>query len=298
MRKLAYILTAIVALAAVGCRKGAPQEPARERAEVQFAASPDLTVTYTRADQSMFNGMVGAINAVDGWEFSPEAVSFKELAANATEPQTMNTAPEKITVPVGDYTFVSAAISGAGRLAIEGDNITIEGGKQTANNDVVWASTTAHVVNREGAPFGVELAYDHVFAGVVFEVALGDATTGATSAEEVAREAVLSGVENLGLSKSGMLNIRTGKTTANGNTLGEDESIAWNTPYMVIPTSSEPAQLTVNYRGAEYKGTLPAKTFTAGARLKIGIRLNTASLGFTATIKEWTEVVDDDLILE
>jgi hypothetical protein len=251
----------------------------------------DVSISYTRADQNTFNGVIGAINTVDGWEFSPEEVRFEGLTGNSSVAQTITTNPAQVVVPVGDYKFVSCAVSGNGTLTPAGNNIAIVGGLQTADNDVVWASADAHVVNQGNEPFGVQLAYEHVFSAVRFELTC-DAVSDANA---LMSEATIEGIENLELATSGSLDIRTGAITPSTTIL---DNVAWKSNYLVVPGVSKAGELTVTYRGTEYKGTLPAKSFEAGQRLVLSIRLNSSTLGFTATIKEWTEIVDDNLTLE
>lgn len=290
MRKSVYLLTALLAVSLAGCRKGATPEPEAAMAEVEFSAKANISVSYTRADQNTFNGAIGAINAVDGWEFSPAEVSFAGLTGDANTPQTITTNPERVVVPVGEYRFVSCAVSGNGTVAPSGDALALTGGVQTADNDVVWASTTAKVVNKNNEPFAVELNYVHVFSAVRFELTCDTATP-----DELMAEATISGVENLGIATNGSLNVRTGAVTPATDVLG---GVEWRQNYLIIPGVSQAGELTVNYRGTEYKGTLPVKTFKAGERMVISIKLNTSSLGFTATVQEWSEIIDDDLILE
>lgn len=293
MRKTAYILIGLVAVLVAGCRKGTAPEAPAQMAEVEFNSKASFSVSYTRADHNTFNGAIGAINAVDGWEFSPEEVTFADLVGDATTPQTLTTNPERVVVPVGDYTFVSCAVSGNGTVAPSGDELALVGGAQSADNDVVWASTSAHVVNRNSEPFGIELNYNHVFSAVRFELTCDTATP-----DELVGEATISGIENLGLATAGTLNLRSGATTPGNEILGGDESIAWRQNYLIIPGASQAGELTVRYRGGDYKGTLPVKNFKAGERMVISIKLNTSSLGFTATVQEWSEIIDDDLVLE
>ena len=294
MRKTAYLFVGLVALVATGCRKGTVEPRPEQKAIVEFSSKVDVSVNYTRADQNTFNGVIGAINPVDGWEFSPEDVRFDGLTGNASVAQPITTSPARVVVPVGDYKFVSCAVSGNGTLTPVGDNIDLVGGLQTADNDVVWASATAHVVNHNNEPFGVQLAYEHVFSAVRFELTC-DAVADVNA---LMSEATIAGIENLKLPTSGTLNIRTGAITPSTTLLGDGASVVWKSNYLVTPGVSKAGELTVTYRGSEYKGTLPAKNFEAGQRLVISIKLNTSSLGFTATIKDWTEIIDDNLTLE
>ena len=290
MRKSVYLLIGLLAVSLVGCRKGATPEPVATMAEVEFNTKADISITYTRADHNTFNGVIGAINAVDGWEFSPEEVTFAGLSGSSTTPQTITTNPERVVVPVGEYRFVSCAVSGNGTITPSGDVVALTGGVQSADNDVVWASTTTKVMNKNNEPFAVELNYSHIFSAVRFELTCDTATP-----DEVMAEATISGVENLGIATNGSLNVRTGVVTPSTEVLG---GVAWRKNYLIIPGMSQAGELTVNYRGTDYKGTLSVKNFKAGERMVISIKLNTSSLGFTATVQEWSEIIDDDLIME
>lgn len=293
MKRITYILTlAAAALTAMSCTKG-NYEPANspKEVEVEFCSQSSFSVSFTRANENTFGGVIGA-RGNDAWELTPESVTFEGLTGNATTPQTITTSPETVTLPTGAYTFVSCAISGNGSVNLQDDKVTLTGGAQTTDNDVVWAQRTATVrASEDGTPFGVEFNYGHVFSAVRFELS----ATG-IAPDELMIQTSIEGVGNLGLVTDGVLDILSGEVTA-GNTLLADD-IEWRKNYLVVPTTSTAGELCVVYRGTEYKGTLSPKVFEAGRRTVISITLNTSTLGFTATVKDWDEIIDDSLTLE
>lgn len=280
---------------AVGCTKGyvpGQQDDRAQEVEVRFNAEANFSVNYTRATADTYNGVIGAINSVEGWEFAPDEVAFDGLVGNATTSQAISTTPEKVVVATGPYTFVSCAVSGAGKVALDGSSVALVGGQQTADNDVVWCATQATVTAQEGKPFGVQFDYGHVFSAVRFEL-----NAEGKNAEALMAETTLNGVSNLNLALDGVLNIQNGVISNAQNTLGKDETIKWATNYLVLPGESQPGELSVSYRGVEFKGTLPAKSFLPGQRTVVSITLNTADITCSATIKEW-EVVEEKVTLE
>lgn len=294
MKKL--IAIGILAALVGACTKGyvPDTEPEVEQpVEVAFSAKANFSVTYTRAGEQTYNGVIGAVNVLDKWEFAPSEVTFDGLVGNAATAQSVQTNPESVVMPTGSYTFVSCAVSGGGSVAIDDAQVTLTGGEQTADNDVVWCKTPATVTKMaSGEPYAVSFDYAHTFSAVRFEL-----NAEGKNPDQLMAETSLQGVSNLKLATNGVMDIKSGVITPAQDVLGADGDIDWKTNYLVLPGQSQAGQLAITYRGTEYKGTLPAKNFVAGQRTVVSITLNTATLTFAATVKEW-EVVEEKVTLE
>lgn len=299
MKKL---FTAVIALSVMcGCTKAQMEATADDGNDVRlnFTSDAQLSVDYiaaTRATAGTFNGVIGIINSEHKWEKAPSSITFAGLTGNATTSQTIITTPSTVAVPIGPYTFVSSAVSGNGTLVIAGDTlVTLAGGAQTSDNDIVWATQTTSVVKpTSGSSYGIHFAYTHAFSAVRFELTSG----GSIDDNTLMSESTLTGVGNMGAKKNAKLDIRTGAVSDIAATLGDGEQIAWKTNYLVLPTTTSAAAIAIAYHGVTYRGTLHSLTLQAGRRTLVKITLNSTDLTFDATVADWTEITDDSLVLQ
>lgn len=297
MKRLIFILTAAVLV--LGCTKGKTYgEPIAPQGDVElsFSSTSNFVVDYgTRATADEFNGSIGILNSENTWEKAPSTISFAGLAGSSTVAKTLTTTPSTVAVPVGPYTFVACAISGNGRLSIASDSlVTLTGGVQTSDNDIVWATRSTSVVKPTTGSYAVKFDFAHVFSAIRFELTSG----GVGNDEQLMSESQLTGVSNLGVYKNATMTIHNGQTGNFSSILGGGENIAWKTNYLVQPCTTIAGQIAILYHGVTYRGTLHALDLTPGRRTLVKITLQAATLTFEASVADWTEITDDSVILE